>query len=129
MATSPALRRSCSSSSDRFREEIEKEELRFEEVFEGNRRWIDRMKTERPTIFEELSIEQKPRYLFIGCSDSRVPAQEITGLHTGELFVHRNISNLVVNTDINVLSVLHFAIDYLKVKHIIGKLTLWWHYS
>ena len=89
------------------------------ELFENNRRWAERIRRQDPQFFSKLSGQQSPAYLWIGCSDSRVPANEIVGLLPGELFVHRNIANLVVHTDLNCLSVMQFAVDILKVRHII----------
>ena len=89
------------------------------ELFESNRRWAARIARERPAFFDELSRQQRPKYLWIGCSDSRVPANEIVGLAPGELFVHRNVANVVVHTDLNCLSVLQYAVDVLKVEHVI----------
>lgn len=89
------------------------------ELFERNRRWAERVTRERPGFFDELSRQQRPRYLWIGCADSRVPANEIVGLAPGELFVHRNVANVVVHTDLNCLSVLQYAVDVLKVEHVI----------
>ena len=91
----------------------------MEELFNNNREWAEKIKEEDPHFFEKLSKQQAPGYLWIGCSDSRVPANEIVGLLPGELFVHRNVANLVVHTDLNCLSVIQFAVDFLKVKHII----------
>jgi carbonic anhydrase len=88
-------------------------------LFESNRQWAKDIRKTDPTFFEKLSKQQSPKYLWIGCSDSRVPANEIVGLLPGELFVHRNVSNLVVHTDMNCLSVMQYAIDHLKIKHII----------
>ena len=88
-------------------------------LFENNRRWAERIRQQDPEFFSKLSGQQSPAYLWIGCSDSRVPANEIVGLLPGELFVHRNIANLVVHTDLNCLSVMQFAVDILKVRHII----------
>jgi carbonic anhydrase len=88
-------------------------------LFENNRKWA-RATTERePSFFQSLSEQQSPKYLWIGCSDSRVPANEIVGLRPGELFVHRNVANVVVHTDLNCLSVLQYAVDFLKVEHVI----------
>jgi carbonic anhydrase len=84
-----------------------------------NRAWAERMRGRDPEFFETLSRQQAPRYLWIGCSDSRVPANEIVDLLPGEMFVHRNIANQVVHTDLNCLSVIHFAVDVFKVEHII----------
>jgi carbonic anhydrase len=89
------------------------------ELFENNRRWADRMTERDPGFFNRLARQQAPRYLWIGCADSRVPANEIVGLLPGELFVHRNVANVVVHTDLNCLSVLQFAVDVLKVEHVI----------
>ena len=88
------------------------------QLFENNRRWAERIRRQDPEFFSKLSGQQSPAYLWIGCSDSRVPANEIVGLAPGELFVHRNVANVVVHTDLNCLSVLQFAVDVLKVKHI-----------
>ena len=89
------------------------------ELFANNRRWAAGMEASRPGFFGELSAQQAPRYLWIGCSDSRVPANEIVGLAPGELFVHRNVANLVMHNDFSCLSVLQYAIDVLQVKHVI----------
>ena len=83
-----------------------------------NRAWAERITAEDPDFFSSLARVQTPEYLWIGCSDSRVPANQITGLMPGEVFVHRNVANLVVHTDLNCLSVLQFAVDVLKVKHV-----------
>ena len=91
----------------------------YDLLFENNKRWAKRISEQKPGFFDELSKQQAPEFLWIGCSDSRVPANEIVGLMPGELFVHRNVANLVVHTDMNCLSVLQFAIDVLKVKHVI----------
>ena len=88
-------------------------------LFENNRQWAKDIRKADPAFFEKLSKQQSPKYLWIGCSDSRVPANEIVGLLPGELFVHRNVSNLVVHTDMNCLSVMQYAIAILKIKHII----------
>lgn len=88
-------------------------------LFENNRVWAERILQQDPAFFSKLSEQQLPEYLWIGCSDSRVPANQIVGLLPGELFVHRNVANLVVHTDLNCLSVMQFAVDLLKVKHII----------
>jgi carbonic anhydrase len=88
-------------------------------LFENNRAWSERIRRVDPEFFGKLSRQQRPRYLWIGCSDSRVPANEIVGLLPGELFVHRNIANVVVHSDLNCLSVMQFAVDLLKVEHII----------
>jgi len=86
---------------------------------ENNRRWADKIKGRDPEFFEKLARQQKPEYLWIGCSDSRVPANEIVDMLPGEIFVHRNIANVVVHTDLNCLSVLQFAVEVLGVKHVI----------
>ena len=88
-------------------------------LFDNNRAWSERIRRASPDFFADLSRQQRPRYLWIGCADSRVPANEIVGLRPGELFVHRNIANVVVHTDLNCLSVMQFAVDVLKVEHII----------
>jgi carbonic anhydrase len=88
-------------------------------LFRNNQAWAAQHTHDDPEFFGRLSRQQAPRYLWIGCSDSRVPANEIVGLLPGEMFVHRNIANVVVHTDLNCLSVLHFAIEQLKVEHII----------
>jgi carbonic anhydrase len=88
-------------------------------LFDHNRAWSEAMRLQDPEFFRKLSRQQFPEYLWIGCSDSRVPANQIVGLLPGELFVHRNIANLVVHTDLNCLSVMQFAVDILKVRHII----------
>jgi carbonic anhydrase len=89
------------------------------ELFENNKAWAARIREQDPDFFLKLSKQQFPAYLWIGCSDSRVPANQIVGLLPGELFVHRNVANLVVHTDLNCLSVMQFAVDILKVRHII----------
>ena len=88
-------------------------------LFDNNKAWADRIRRQDPEFFLKLSQQQLPTYLWIGCSDSRVPANQIVGLAPGELFVHRNLGNLVVHTDLNCLSVLQFAVDILKVRHVI----------
>jgi carbonic anhydrase len=88
-------------------------------LLENNRRWAERMVAADPAFFERLVGLQTPEFLWIGCSDSRVPANQITGLEPGEVFVHRNVANVVVDTDLNCLSVLQFAIDVLGVRHVI----------
>ena len=90
-----------------------------QELLDNNRIWAARMERERPGFFSQLAHLQSPKYLWIGCSDSRVPANEITGLDPGEVFVHRNVANLVVHSDLNALSVIQYAVDHLKVQHII----------
>ena len=88
-------------------------------LFDNNRDWSRHIREQDPDFFRQLSQQQSPAYLWIGCSDSRVPANQIVGLLPGELFVHRNIANLVVHTDLNCLSVMQFAVDILQVRHII----------
>lgn len=88
-------------------------------LFQNNRRWAGRMREADPGFFDKLSEQQSPEYLWIGCSDSRVPANQIVDLLPGELFVHRNIANMVLHTDLNCLSVIQYAVDVLKVKHIL----------
>jgi carbonic anhydrase len=87
-------------------------------LLDHNRTWATQMETQRPGFFTGLSQQQTPRYMWIGCSDSRVPANQITGLEPGEVFVHRNIANVVVPTDLNCLSTIQFAVDQLKVEHL-----------
>jgi carbonic anhydrase len=92
---------------------------KLRELFANNRNWARSIKKSRPDFFATLAMQQSPDYLWIGCSDSRVPANEIVGLLPGELFVHRNVANLVVHSDMNCLSVIQYAVDVLKVRHII----------
>lgn len=89
------------------------------QLLENNRRWSERVNALEPDFFPSLARQQSPAYLWIGCSDSRVPANQICGLLPGEIFVHRNVANVVVHSDLNFLSVLQFAVDHLHVKHII----------
>ncbi len=92
---------------------------KLDQIFDNNRAGVRRVKKNDPEFFERLSHQQAPKYLWIGCSDSRVPANDIVGLLPGELFVHRNVANIVVHTDLNCLSVVQFAVDVLKVEHVI----------
>lgn len=87
-------------------------------LFQKNREWAEQIKREDERFFEKLSSQQQPEYLWIGCSDSRVPSNQIIGLMPGEVFVHRNVANIVIQTDLNCQSVIQFAVDVLKVKHI-----------
>lgn len=91
----------------------------YNRLLEGNRNWSEQKLKEDPDYFKGLTLGQNPEYLWIGCSDSRVPANEITGTKSGEIFVHRNIANMVVHTDMNLLSVVYYAVEVLHVKHII----------
>jgi carbonic anhydrase len=91
----------------------------LEHLFVNNRKWSERIKARDPKFFDALAQQQLPKYLWIGCSDSRVPANEIVDLLPGELFVHRNVANVVVHTDLNCLSVLQYAVDVLAVEHVI----------
>jgi carbonic anhydrase len=91
----------------------------YEEMFANNRRWVTEQLAADPNFFERLASGQTPRYLFIGCSDSRVNANEITGTGSGEMFIHRNIANVVVHTDMNLMSVLQYAVEALRVEHVI----------
>lgn len=91
----------------------------YETIFENNRQWAASKRAQDEHFFEKLNHDQTPGYLYIGCSDSRVPANEILGLEAGDLFVHRNIANVVANTDLNVMSVINYAVSNLEVKHII----------
>ena len=88
-------------------------------LLQQNREWAEDIQANNPRFFENLANQQRPEYLWIGCSDSRVPANQITGLAPGEVFVHRNVANIVVETDFNLLAVLQYAVDVLKVRHII----------
>jgi len=92
--------------------------MSLDNLFESNRQWAAQMVQEEPDFFKKLEGVQTPRYFWIGCSDSRVPANEILGLRAGEVFVHRNVANLVNHTDFNCLSVLQYAVDVLKVEHV-----------
>lgn len=94
-------------------------EKSYQRLIEGNRHFSLSKKIDDPEYFKKLSLGQKPDYLWIGCSDSRVPANEVTGTESGEMFVHRNIANLVIHTDFNLLGVLEYAVVHLEVKHII----------
>jgi carbonic anhydrase len=89
------------------------------ELLKNNRAWSEGIKARDPEFFHALARQQSPRYLWIGCSDSRVPANQLTGLRAGEMFVHRNVANVVVHTDFNCLSVLQYAVDVLRVEHVI----------
>src|SRR5258705_1617032 len=91
----------------------------LDQLLENNRRWAEEIKSQDPAFFQTLSQQQSPHYLWVGCSDSRVPANQIIGVSPGELFVHRNVANVVVHTDLNCLSVIQFAVDVLSVKHLI----------
>lgn len=91
----------------------------YEQIFENNKKWVAEMVAKDVDFFEKLAHDHTPDYLYIGCSDSRVPANEIMGLEPGDVFVHRNVANLVNNTDLNVMSVINFAVKHLDVKHII----------
>jgi len=91
----------------------------LKELLDRNKTWAEAMRADDPHFFRRLSRQQAPKYLWIGCSDSRVPANQINGLQPGEVFVHRNIANVVVHTDLNCLSTIQFAVDVLKVEHIL----------
>jgi carbonic anhydrase len=91
----------------------------LQELLEKNRQWAEEIKASDPQFFNSLAQQQTPRYLWIGCSDSRVPATQLVGLKPGDMFVHRNVANVVVHTDFNCLSVLQFAVDVLNVSHVI----------
>ena len=92
---------------------------KIEQLFANNYKWATQMKEEKSTYFQELAEHQQPHYLWIGCSDSRVPAEKLTNLEPGELFVHRNVANQVIHTDFNCLSVVLYAVDVLNIEHII----------
>ncbi|MBT8768773.1 carbonate dehydratase [Metapseudomonas boanensis] len=91
----------------------------LQQLFDNNARWAEEITQREPDFFEKLAKQQVPEYLWIGCSDARVPANEIVGLLPGDLFVHRNVANVVLHTDLNCLSVIQYAVDVLKVKHIL----------
>lgn len=91
----------------------------YEEIFENNKKWAADKKSTNKDFFETLAAEHDPDYLYIGCSDSRVTAEELMGMQAGDVFVHRNIANIISNTDLNVMSVINFAVDHLNVKHIV----------
>jgi carbonic anhydrase len=91
----------------------------LDHLFDNNRAWAERVKADDPHFFQKLAALQSPQYLWIGCSDSRVPANQIIGLLPGEVFVHRNVANAVIHTDLNCLSVIQFAVEILRVRHVI----------
>ncbi|HCH69955.1 MAG TPA: carbonate dehydratase [Colwellia sp.] len=91
----------------------------IQHLFDSNKEWADNKKAQNPQFFQSLSEQQSPKYLWIGCSDSRVPANALLGMQPGEVFVHRNIANQVIHTDLNCLSVIQYAVDVLKIQHII----------
>jgi carbonic anhydrase len=91
----------------------------LQDLLEKNRRWAEQITQQTPDFFQRLAEQQTPEYLWIGCSDSRVPATQLIGLDPGEMFVHRNVANIVTHTDFNCLSVLQYAVEVLKVKHVI----------
>jgi len=91
---------------------------KLEALFENNRRWAEQVRTNDPDFFAKLAAQQNPEYLWIGCSDSRVPANQIVNMMPGEIFVHRNVANMVVHTDLNCLTVMQYAVEVLRVKHI-----------
>src|SRR5919205_2213908 len=91
----------------------------LKKIFENNRAWAEEIRARDPEFFRTLARQQSPEYLWIGCSDSRVPATQLTGLSPGEMFVHRNVANLVVHTDLNCLSAIQFAVEVLRVGHVI----------
>lgn len=93
--------------------------MKIQQVFENNRKWIEEKLNVNPQYFENLSKGQSPEFLYIGCSDSRVTAEDIMGVQPGEVFVHRNIANLVNNTDLSVMSVINYAVRHLKVQHVV----------
>ena len=93
--------------------------MNFEQIFKNNEVWIAEKTAQNSTYFDELSKGQSPEILYIGCADSRVTAEDLMGAQPGELFVHRNVANMVVSIDLNVMSVINYAVDHLKVKHIV----------
>lgn len=92
---------------------------KYDRIFEANNKWIEKNKIENPGLFKLLAADQHPDFLYIGCSDSRVHPNQVMGLRPGEVFIHRNIANMVVSSDLNILSVVNYAVQYLKVKFII----------
>src|SRR5690606_5334298 len=98
---------------------IENQNITYQSLLEGNKIWVEETLKETPDFFDKLSAGQSPPVLWIGCSDSRVPANQITNTMPGDIFVHRNIANVVTHTDMNLLSVLDYSVNVLKVKHII----------
>ena len=92
---------------------------KLEKLITGNKAWSEALRAKHPEFFEDLSKQQNPEYLWIGCSDSRVPSTQLVGMSPGEMFVHRNVANVVVHTDLNCLAVIQYAVDVLRVKHII----------
>ena len=92
---------------------------KLEKLIAGNKTWSEALRAKHPEFFEDLSKQQNPEYLWIGCSDSRVPSTQLVGMSPGEMFVHRNVANVVVHTDLNCLAVIQYAVDVLRVKHII----------
>ncbi len=92
---------------------------KLEKLIDGNKIWAEALRAKQPEFFEDLSKQQNPEYLWIGCSDSRVPSTQLVGMSPGEMFVHRNVANVVVHTDLNCLAVIQYAVDVLRVKHII----------
>ena len=101
-----------------MRDRREDKERHLQHLIDNNRVWAAQVERERPGFFQNLAQQQTPKYLWIGCSDSRVPANQVVGLEPGEVFVHRNVANVVVHSDLNALSVIQFAVDVLKVEHI-----------
>lgn len=93
--------------------------ISYKTIFENNKKWVQEKKLHDHNFFKKLALDQNPEYLYIGCSDSRVTAEELMGAKPGEVFVHRNIANMVVNTDLNTLSVIQYAVEQLRVKHIV----------
>ena len=91
----------------------------YNEVFENNKKWVESKKGSKADFFDKLASGQQPDYLYIGCADSRVPANEIMGVEPGDVFVHRNVANLVCNIDLNVMSCINYAVEHLKVKHVV----------
>lgn len=91
----------------------------YEQVFENNKRWVEEKKGTKADFFDKLAEGQQPDYLYIGCADSRVPPNQVMDLEPGDVFVHRNVANMVVNTDLNVMSVINYAVMHLKVKHVV----------
>eukprot|EP01097_Dermamoeba_algensis_P011336 TRINITY_DN8772_c0_g1_i1.p1 TRINITY_DN8772_c0_g1~~TRINITY_DN8772_c0_g1_i1.p1 ORF type:complete len:262 (-),score=50.06 TRINITY_DN8772_c0_g1_i1:74-859(-) len=120
-AVGPQFKWNNVATQRRFMSESKVEDLEreYQELLAGNKVFVDTMRKKEPALFDKLAKQQKPSTLWIGCSDSRVPANMITNTLPGEMFVHRNIANTVVHTDVNLLSVLQYAVDVLKIKHVI----------
>ncbi|KAH7082119.1 carbonic anhydrase [Paraphoma chrysanthemicola] len=118
-SSTPVLQRRRMADPETTKEVRKYLQQSHDRIFENNKHWAEEMRKKKPEFFTDLSAGQAPDYLWIGCSDSRIPAEAITGLEPGEMFIHRNIANLVNNIDLNVMSVVNYAVRHLKVKHIV----------